>query len=167
MQAQYIEHKNYLEKKGIKMKQKLCAVLLVVIMIATLATPAGAIASDFVIKGDVLVEYTGPGGDVVIPQGVATIGEHAFDKCETLTGITMPDSVTRIDRYAFDRCYNLTSISFSNRLTHVFDGAFNNCTGLTGVTLPDSLTSLGTSMFSGCSNLTSVTLPESITILGS
>ena len=31
-------------------------------------------ASDFVIENGVLTEYKGPGGDVVIPEGVTSIG---------------------------------------------------------------------------------------------
>lgn len=35
-------------------------------------------ASDFVIENGVLKEYRGFGGDVVIPDGVTTIGDGAF-----------------------------------------------------------------------------------------
>ncbi len=33
---------------------------------------------DFVIKEGVLDKYKGPGGDVVIPEGVTEIGNRAF-----------------------------------------------------------------------------------------
>ena len=36
-------------------------------------------ASDFIIENGVLKKYVGPGGDVVIPEGVTAIGELAFD----------------------------------------------------------------------------------------
>ena len=35
-------------------------------------------ASDFIIIDGVLTKYTGPGGDVVIPAGVTSIGDSAF-----------------------------------------------------------------------------------------
>ena len=35
-------------------------------------------ANDFVIEQGVLTKYTGPGGDVVIPDGVTEIGYQAF-----------------------------------------------------------------------------------------
>lgn len=39
---------------------------------------------DFVIKEGVLKEYTGPGGDVTIPEGVTKIGNWAFSGCDTM-----------------------------------------------------------------------------------
>ena len=41
-------------------------------------------ASDFIIENGVLTKYVGPGGDVVIPSGVSTIGKKAFFKCNEL-----------------------------------------------------------------------------------
>ena len=35
-------------------------------------------ASDFIIENGVLRKYVGPGGDVVIPEGVTEIGIKAF-----------------------------------------------------------------------------------------
>ena len=35
-------------------------------------------ASDFIIENGVLKKYVGPGGDVVIPEGVSSVGKKAF-----------------------------------------------------------------------------------------
>ena len=35
-------------------------------------------ASDFIIENGVLTKYIGPGGDVIIPEGVTEIGFKAF-----------------------------------------------------------------------------------------
>ncbi len=48
---------------------------------------------DFVIEDGVLVAYQGSGGDVVIPDGVVSIGGQAF-QYGTLKSVTVPDSVT-------------------------------------------------------------------------
>ncbi len=48
--------------------------------------------------------------EVVIENGVTSIGNSAFYRCTKLTGITIPDSVTSIGSYAFISCYSLTSI---------------------------------------------------------
>ena len=46
-------------------------------------------ASDFVIENGVLKKYVGPGGDVVVPDGVTSIGKEAFSWNEKLRSITL------------------------------------------------------------------------------
>ena len=41
-------------------------------------------ASDFIIENGVLTKYVGPGGDVVIPDGVVEIGASAFSPARKL-----------------------------------------------------------------------------------
>lgn len=50
--------------------------------------------------------------NLVIPNGVTSIGGFAFSRCTGLTSITIPDSVTSIDWGAFSGCTGLTSIKF-------------------------------------------------------
>ena len=66
--------------------------------------------NDFVIENGVLKEYKGQGGDVVIPEGVKSIGDSAFEYCKSLTSIVIPESVTSIGDSAFWRCSSLTSV---------------------------------------------------------
>lgn len=47
--------------------------------------------SDFIINNGVLEKYTGEGGDVVIPDGVTTIENGAFEWCTSLTSITISE----------------------------------------------------------------------------
>lgn len=50
--------------------------------------------------------------DLVIPDGVTSIGNYAFSDCDGLTSVTIPDSVTSIGYYAFSDCGDV-EISFS------------------------------------------------------
>ncbi len=122
--------------------------------------------NDFIIENGVLTKYTGNGGDVVIPDGVTSIGQDAFRDCTGLTGITIPDSVTSIGDSAFCDCKGLTSITIPDSVTSIGDYAFHNCVGLTGINIPDSVTSIGKNAFCLCKGLTSVTISDSVTSIG-
>ena len=94
--------------------------------------------------------------DLVIPDGVTSIGDNAFSNCNGLTNVTIPDSVTSIGSSAFSGCSGLISVMIGNDVTSIGNGAFRGCNGLTSVTIPDSVTSIGNRAFSGCSGLASV-----------
>ena len=56
---------------------------------------------DFVIENGILKKYTGPGGDVTIPEGVTEIGSSAFDGCKKLTIHALAGSAA--ERYAEEK----------------------------------------------------------------
>ena len=45
---------------------------------------------------------------VVIPEGVSSIGDYAFNMCQDLISVTIPESVEYVGSAAFGICYNLT-----------------------------------------------------------
>ena len=103
---------------------------------------------------------------LIIGDGVTTIGKEAFSFCSYLTSITIPNSVTEIGTSAFSSCASLTSITIPNSITTIEEWAFYFCSSLTSVTIPNSVTTIGERAFSFCSSLTSVTLPNSVTTIG-
>ena len=60
------------------MKKKLLSTILALTLCLGLAAPALAAEEDFVIENGVLVEYSGTGGSVVIPDGVTEIAPEVF-----------------------------------------------------------------------------------------
>ena len=50
--------------------------------------------------------------EVVILDGVTTIGQNAFYNCESLQSVTIPKSVTSIEYSAFAYCSGLTTINY-------------------------------------------------------
>ena len=93
------------------------------------------------------------GTKYIIMQGVASIGDNAFEFCSSLTSITIPDSVTSIGGCAFVFCSSLTSITIPNGVTSIGSSAFFGCTSLTSITIPDSVTSIGDDAFYKCDSL--------------
>ena len=104
--------------------------------------------------------------DLIIPEGVTSIGDYAFRGCSSLTSITIPDSVTNIGNSAFGGCSKLTSITIPDSVTSIGNSAFYDCWSLASITLPEGVTSIGDSAFSGCSCLTRITLPDGVTSIG-
>lgn len=111
----------------------------------------------------VLEKYLGDGGNVIIPDGVTSIGDRAFELCRNLSSVTIPQSVISIGRGAFNCCKNLISIEIMEGLTSVGSGAFEDCTNLKEAQLPQGVITLGSDVFKGCDNLTSIVIPEGVT----
>ena len=102
---------------------------------------------------------------LVIPEGVTSIGNYAFDGCTSLTSITIPDSVTSIGQYAFRNCTANVVWGDAPAITTLGQYAFYGYSG-PSITIPDSVTSIGGSAFYGCTGLTSITIPDSVTSIG-
>ncbi len=123
----------------------------------------GGLAEDgFVVVRNVLFDYVGSDGDVVIPDGVESIGVRAFYHRRYLSSVTMPDGVTGIGSSAFYGCSSLTNVTFGNGVTSIGGSAFYGCSCLTNVAMPDGVTSIGSSAFYGCSSLTNVVIPGGV-----
>ncbi len=120
-------------------------------------------ADGFVIVRSVLYYYCGPGGDVVVPSGVASIDAEAFYGCNSITSVTIPDGVTSIGRQAFKLCESLKSVTIPKGVTNISCGVFLNCSSLTSITIPEGVISIERWAFKGCRSLTSITLPNSLT----
>ncbi len=101
--------------------------------------------------------------NVIIEDGVKSIGDYAFYYCSNLINIEIPNSVTSIGNYAFATCSNLTSIEIPNSVTSIGSNVFRYCYKLTNVEIPDSVTSISRYLFWGCDSLTSIKIPDGIT----
>ena len=95
-----------------------------------------------------LMNYKGKDANVVIPNGVTSIGKYAFWGCSSLTSVTIPDSVKSIGDSAFWGCSSLESVTIPNSVTSIGENAFYKCSSLTSVTIPNSVKSIGDSAFS-------------------
>lgn len=120
----------------------------------------------FVIVGDILFDFFGKNGDVVIPKGVLRIGHSAFQKCDSLINVILPDGLTNIGFSAFSGCTGLTRVTLPEGLTDIGDSAFSNCSSLKSIALPEGLTRIGELAFFGCENLRQISIPESVNHIG-
>ena len=103
---------------------------------------------------------------ITIPDSVTAIGMNVFSDCKSLTSVMIPDSVTTIGWWAFEGCTSLINVIIPNSVTTIGWWAFEGCHSLTSVIIPDSVTTIGWQAFSGCHSLTSITIPDSVTTIG-
>lgn len=130
-----------------------------------------------------LVGYDGPGGEVIIPDGVVrvekefllsrrpavrrlvlpdtvtSIGKRSFSSL-ALKELTIPSSVSEIGEEAFWKCEKLKALHISEGVIHIEAGAFKECSALEEVTIPASVTTLGDEIFAGCVSLKHIRIPS-------
>ena len=112
-------------------------------------------------------------------KGVTRIGSCAFDKCESLTSITIPNSVTWIDDHAFLGCKSLTSITIPNSVSVIGKDAFLGCKSLEEFNVESGNTKYKATPDKRClldsdnkliefapAGLTSYSIPEGVTAIG-
>ncbi|MGN1002909.1 MAG: sigma-70 family RNA polymerase sigma factor [Oscillospiraceae bacterium] len=125
-----------------------------------------ASSEDFAVENGVLTGYSGPGGAVVIPDGVTAIGDWVFFGNGSLTSLTIPEGVSTIGVGAFQGCTNLSSVTFPYTLRSIGTNAFSG-TGLTALVIPDSVTTIGDGVFQSCTALVSVSIGGGVSSMGS
>lgn len=104
--------------------------------------------------------------NVVIPEGVETIGNVSFDNLFRIPKIKLPDSLKSIDLYAFEYCSGMTELDLGNGVSSIGADAFNNCTQLRRVLIPASVTNMGDKVFWYCTGLTNAVVAEGVTSIG-
>lgn len=103
---------------------------------------------------------------VSLPEGLTTISDHVFANCQKITNIKIPSTVTSIGEFAFLNCYDLESFVIPEGVTKICKRTFAFDKNLASVTIPNTVTTIDENAFSRCSNLTSVTLPASLKSIG-
>ncbi len=118
--------------------------------------------------------------EVVIGEGVTSIGNYAFYGCSALTTVTVPNSVESIGKYAFGLCDSLKKVNISDvgAWCNINFGAktanplccgaelFLNDALVSDLVIPESVTSIKDYAFEGCDFLNSVTIGENVTSVG-
>lgn len=80
-----------------------------------------------------------------------SLAHHLFiDENTEITDLVIPDGVASLGSYTFYGCTGLTSVTIPNGVASTGNSTFYGCTGLTSVTLPESVTTIGSSTFNGC-----------------
>lgn len=99
--------------------------------------------------------------EVVLGNGVTSVGESAFEGCFALEKIDIPPSVKSLGKRSFYGCMSLSSITIGGGLQKIEASSFENCAALQSITIPKSITTIGANAFRGCTSLKNVVFPIS------
>ena len=134
--------------------------------------------------------------EIILGDGVTSIGAYAFHECNALVSLTTPiacpitegydffynffndnaDSVPAglkvtftgdtLPERAFAECSKIEEIVLTGNLTGIADAAFRNCSALKEIVIPASVTLIDKYAFSGCMELEAIIIPEGVTSIG-
>ena len=94
-----------------------------------------------------------------IPKSAKAIADQAFYNMG-ITEILMPNGIVSIGKQAFGMNETLTALVLSESLETLSDLAFYRCSALESVYLPKTLTAIGLAPFRGCTALTRLTVAQ-------
>ena len=98
--------------------------------------------------------------EVVIGDGVTTIGFCAFYKMPNLMTVVLPSSIRVFKGVGFDRRQNKPN--YIDNINAYASYAFAECTSLKNLTLTEGMTAIGSYAFYGCTSLESVRIPSTL-----
>jgi len=156
--------------------------LLVALSITLTFLPMGAVAATKITKGNLKYIVNADGKSVTVSgtsekptqltiessisdngtnYTVTKIAMWAFNKCNSLTEVTIPNTVIEIDYQAFYYCPNLKKVTIHEGVKTIGQTAFIGCTQLTSITIPGTIKNMDQA-FSGNTALSHVTLTNGI-----
>lgn len=156
--------------------------LLVALSITLTFLPMGAVAATKITQGNLIYRVNADGKSVTVSgtsgkptqltiessisdngtnYTVTKIATWAFNKCNSLTEVTIPNTVIEIDYQAFYYCPNLKKVTIHEGVKTIGQTAFIGCTQLTSITIPSTITDMDQA-FSGNTALSHVTLTNGI-----
>ncbi|MBE5767815.1 MAG: hypothetical protein E7335_11810, partial [Clostridiales bacterium] len=86
---------------------------------------------------------------IVIEDGVTSIGDSAFAAYRNVNSVIIADSVKTIGSFAFDSCISMTEVKLPAHLTTIDVAAFQSCFKLTEIIIPDEVTVIERFAFGG------------------
>ena len=98
---------------------------------------------------------------MVIPEGIISIGDYAFENCKNLEHIVLPQSLKSIDRGAFRHCENLKSVVLPSTVTSLSVETFACCYSFESIDL-SHIRAIGKYVFAECESLVDITVGDSI-----
>ena len=109
--------------------------------------------------------------NLVVCNGVKSIGVSAFRNCSNLKNVKLGSSVEVLNNYSFQDCIAIEQIIIPDSVIELGAQVFANCSGLKNVKIGNSVASMGKYAFSGsnsakASKIKSIEIPQSVKTIG-
>lgn len=123
--------------------------------------------------------------EVILPDGLTTIGNSAFAMCKALYKLNIPSTVTTLERWILEGAgltsfvipdgatlsestfygSSIAEIRIPTTVTEIPAYCFTDCKNLERIFLHDDISNIGDEAFFNCYALKSFTAPQSLTVL--
>ena len=80
--------------------------------------------------------------EIVVPEGVTTVGEHCFENCTSLTSVSLPTTLKVLENHLFKNCNQLESFVFQPTMEKVEEHCFDQCLSLKNLRFDDGTRSI-------------------------
>jgi len=82
---------------------------------------------NFVISNNLIKKYKGNKKNLLLPDGLESIGSTAFLRCNSIVNVKIPDGYKDIRSRAFSECSNLKNIVYPSTIEKIGENAFERC----------------------------------------
>ncbi len=103
--------------------------------------------------------------DLIIPEGITSVGDFAFVWCKSLETVVISESVKTIGKEAFYDCNNVRYIEISNGVETIGNSAFHGCYSAEQIIIGDGVSVIEEAAFRHCQAVESISLPNKIAII--
>ena len=96
--------------------------------------------------------------EVIVEEGVVSIGKNAFNGFNKLTTLKLPNGLKIIDFSAFNGCDKLAGLKLPETIEYLGDYAFYTCRATTEVDIPATVNYIGSAAFGDLRNCPAITV---------
>ncbi|MDY4077599.1 MAG: leucine-rich repeat domain-containing protein [Clostridium sp.] len=100
--------------------------------------------------------------NIIIPEGVKSIGNNAFSNCVKLSSISIPNTVEYLGYSVFYNCNNLKDVNLSSELKEIEPASFEQCIALESLVIPEKVEKISVGAFENCTSLNTIVIPKSV-----
>ena len=121
----------------------------------------GKYASDdarcLIVNGSLVTVATSGLTEFFVPEDVTRICSYAFYYASNITSIILPEGVAEIGQFAFESC-GITQITLPTSLKTIHCESFQSCKSLSELIIPSGVETIDSKAFEGCTGLNKITV---------